>query len=275
MGVVGWVITRFWLPPVEDLIKRVGAQRSPACRVLLLGESGVGKTSLIERWLTGRSTPTLSTSDFRVWDHGVRVQLEPGHTVPVTIADYRGQAISQIVTEARAFTQPNGHKAVNAVLFIVDLYREITDDRGQTLSDDDATEWILKENLDVDDRVARNNDYFDEHKLQLFFSEFCNPPKPDPDSNRHIVSVQLLINKVDLLKRLAARDLPSLKPGYEQIALGAYSRLAGQLRERCVANGIDPSQFEVRLVSARAGEPGEDIPMNIAKSYRRFKGGSE
>src|SRR4051812_41530542 len=52
LGVAGWVATRFWLPLVDDLIKRAVADRSSACRVLILGVSGVGKTSLIERWLT-------------------------------------------------------------------------------------------------------------------------------------------------------------------------------------------------------------------------------
>lgn len=250
---------RDWL---EDFVDENIVLTDDNCRVLVFGLPRSGKTSLIKRMITAdKPVSETSTDDFDVYGETLRLGLEKPKRYRVLFADYKGQKPSQITVDPpENFFGISGYRVVNAILFVVDFFPEIRDEKGSVLNTEqiiqkyeaNAAELIKKR---VDDNLEYINKWTIEPVFTVCFSE------------KNMWSVRLLINKIDLLRDVISRGyLPNASQDeIDNFAKKFYEPLEQELREACTQNNIQ--DFSVHLISASTGENVRSVLGEILETY--------
>lgn len=250
---------RDWL---ENFVDENIALSNENCRVLVFGLPRSGKTSLVKRMLTAdKPVAETSTNDFDVYDETLRLGLEKPKRYRVSFADYKGQKPSQITVDPpENFFGISGYRVVNTILFVVDFFPEIRDEKGNALNTEqiiqkyevNAAELIKKR---VDDNLEYVNKWTIEPVFTVCYSE------------KNLWSVRLLINKIDLLREVISHGYISNmnQDEVESFAKKLYEPLEQELREACAQNNIQ--DFSVHLISASTGENVRSVLGEILETY--------
>lgn len=232
------------------------------CRVLVFGLPRSGKTSLIKCVITtDKPASETSTDDFDVYKETLRLGLEKPKRYRVAFADYKGQKPSQITVDPpESFFGIAGYRVVNTILFVVDFFPELLDDKGTVLS---AEQIIQKYETNAAELIAKrvddNLEYINKWTIEPVFT-VCY-------SEKGLWSVRLLINKIDLLRDVISRGyLPDANlDDIENFAKKFYEPLEQELREACKQNNIH--DFSVHLISASTGENVRSVLGEILETY--------
>lgn len=235
---------------------------TPECRVLLIGLGRSGKTSLIRQVLTGTSRAEQSTKIFNFY-RAPRITDLGGTRFDIVLADYQGQKLSQLVIEPPvSFFGPAGDRRVNAVVFVVDLFRERRDVDGNAVSDVVLLEQYSHDTeAQIRERVEEQCKYINEFTIEVILEAVFN--------RRQVCSLVLVVNKIDLLRVLVERGRIDgvSSSSLEQYVSNLYAPLLSLLKEAARANEVE-ALFGAYLVSARTGE---NVAVAFSEVFRRFK----
>lgn len=254
--------------PIRELIERFVAQNMPLaaskCRVLFVGLGRSGKTSIIRHILTEDSPKQeISTETFDIYDETMRIGLKNPTRYVISVADYKGQKLSQItVNKPTAFFGAKGKRQINAVIFVVDLFPEISDESGRVKKDFDLIEEYKSEAIEkIQSRIANQKEYITKYTIEQIFEAAYN--------SAQMYSVRLFINKVDLLRSIIERGyLPEIEnKTAEEFGKKLYASTIYHLEQACAANNID--DFSVHFVSAKTGENLQPVFSEIVETYHR------
>ncbi len=250
---------REWLESLSAMSSGLHAQK---CRVLLIGLGRSGKTSIIHRILTeDAALQEESTNEFNIYDEVKRIGLQNPNRYIVSIADYKGQRLSQITVEhpVQFFGRP-GQCLINALIFVVDLFPELTDADGRTLKDEELIELYAQDaDQKITDRVSDQLEYLTKYTIEQIFTLAY--------SERNLMAVKLIVNKVDLVKWLVIKGyLPDVtEENIEDYVHKLYNPMMTALENACQVNNIEG--FAVHLVSAKTSEGIHQVLSEILESY--------
>ena len=235
-------------------------------RVLIFGLPRSGKTSVLKRIITA-DKPTIedTTGNFDIYDETLRLGLKNPERYQVSFADYQGQKPSQISSDPpeNFFGLPE-QRTVNAILFIVDLFPEIRDEKGKVLDNVSFFEKYKENALElIEKRVKDNLQYINQWTIEPVFTVCYN--------ERYLWSVRLLINKTDLLREIISRGyIPNITlDDLDEFALKYYTPIEVELQEACAQNNIQ--DFSVHLLSAATGENINNLMGELLAVYSRRK----
>jgi GTPase SAR1 family protein len=237
---------------------------SPKLRILLVGLSRTGKTSIIRRILTeDMPRQEISTNRFIVYEETKRLGLKNPQRHIVSIADYKGQKLSQItVGPPVEFFGTRKYRLVNVVIILVDLFPELLNQESKPLKDDKLVQLYESDAEDrIADRVAEHREYVTKYIIELIFSVAY--------SKDNLFALRLLVNKADLLRdAVRCGYLSRVDEGsMEEYVKRLYTPISDEIKSACQANNVD--DFSVHLVSAKTGE---NIPLvfsDISETYHR------
>ena len=254
---------RHWLENFTKENIRLGKEKY---RVLIFGLPRSGKTSVLKRIITA-DKPTIedSTGNFDIYDETLRLGLKNPERYQVSFADYQGQKPSQISSDPpeNFFGLPE-QRTVNAILFIVDLFPEIRDEKGKVLDNISFFEKYKENALElIEKRVKDNLQYINQWTIEPVFTVCYN--------ERYLWSVRLLINKTDLLREIISRGyIPNITlDDLDEFALKYYTPIEVELQEACAQNNIQ--DFSVHLLSAATGENINNLMGELLAVYSRRK----
>jgi GTPase SAR1 family protein len=220
------------------------------CRIAVYGRSGSGKTTLIRKLLSSsdiepRQEP--STEKFKIRSRKIMLELdEPEY--PVAFADYQGQAMGDIVTDAPPnFFGEKGERVINAIFFIVDLFPDLPDERKKPQEFKKFLRSYKQDALTkIEERVRKNQNYVNEDSIEPVF-RVCRSEIPP----KHLFAVRFLINKIDILDRIISEYTSytdEIKSSSEY-ALKLYEPQIEAVKNACEDNHV--SDFSVRVISAK------------------------
>lgn len=248
-----------WLAAVAE---PGGVLETPECRVLLIGLGRSGKTSLIRQVLTGTTRAEQSTKTFNVY-RAPRVTDLGGDRFDIVLADYQGQKLSQLVIEPPiSFFGPPGDRRINAIIFVVDLFRERRDAIGNPVSDAVLLEQYSHDTgAQIRERVDEQCKYINEFTIEIILETTFN--------RRQVCSLILVVNKIDLLRILVERGCIEgvSSSNLEHYVSSLYAPLLNLLKEAARANEVE-GLFGAYLVSARTGE---NVAVAFSEILRRFQ----
>ncbi|MBZ5714250.1 hypothetical protein [Nannocystis pusilla] len=249
--------------PWLDAVAETGQGReTPECRVLLIGLGRSGKTSLIRQVLTGTTRAEQSTKTFNVY-RAPRVTDLGGARFDIVLADYQGQKLSQLVIDPPiSFFGPPGDRRINAIIFVVDLFRERRDAVGNPVCDAVLLEQYSHDTgAQIQERVDEQCKYISEFTIEIILETTFN--------RRQVCSIILVVNKIDLLRILVERGCLEgvSSSNMEHYVSNLYAPLLNLLREAARANEVE-GLFGAYLVSARTGE---NVAVAFSEILRRFQ----
>ncbi len=234
----------------------------PECRILLIGLGRSGKTSIIRQVLTGSNRREASTTDFAMY-RARRVSDLDGAPFDLVLADYQGQKFSQLVIDRpQRFFGPRGAREINALIFVVDLFRELRDANGDAVSDYVLLEhYSQNTDAQIRERVDEQCRYINEFALEVILETTF--------SRKSMCSIFLVVNKIDLLRALVDRGcIPGVVPSaLQRYVSELYAPLNGLIKEAARANGVVES-FGAYLISARTGENLATVFSEIIRRYQ-------
>lgn len=233
------------------------------CRILIYGIPRSGKTSIIRRILThGQPRHETSTADFDVYEDDVRLDLK-GSKYPVAFADYKGQKPGQIIVgPPETFFGEQSERRINAILFVVDLFPEFPDEKEEP---EQFREFMRKIEEDtsrhISERVAANLRYVNEFSIQPVFQVAYSP--------NSLFAVRLVINKIDVLRDLAAKGhIVGLDASaVNEYAQNQYNLIVRALKKACSPENLNVPNFSVEVVSAYTGENLTEMFSGIVSAY--------
>lgn len=202
--------------------------------IFTFGHSGSGKTELIKDLFLHRISETKSTKAFDYHDFKVQLDLNSSaeNLIPVKIADYRGQVWAQLYEAARE------NDKINALLFIVDIAPAYVENKKYT--DEEILDLFSKSpGEEIKKRVFQHIKYVNEFSIQTVF---------EYSANENLKSVRLVINKIDLLKRLQELEYLDRNLDIEDYAKSFFKETIETLDKFCQENSI--TDFEVITTSA-------------------------
>jgi GTPase SAR1 family protein len=236
---------------------------SKKLRILVVGLGRSGKTSIIRHVLTDESPKReKSTTQFIMYDKILKIGLNDPVEYIVAIADYKGQKLSQITNDKSFypdfFGKP-GQKLVNVIIFVVDLFPEMRNKRGELLTDEQIVMRSKKNPMTlINERVIEHQFYNTIHNIEQII-ELASP--------KNLFSVRLLINKIDLLREAMARGyLPEVnEKNMEKYSKDLFKKISDDIRKACEDNKIE--DFSVHIVSAKTGDNMKIVFGNIFETY--------
>jgi GTPase SAR1 family protein len=249
---------------VQDWLES-SAQLNPGeARVLLVGLGRSGKTSII-RQILAQDMPRQekSTQEFDIYEEVIRLGLQDPDRQRVSIADYKGQKLSQItVHHPVGYFGSRGHRLINAVIFVVDLFPELLSQRGKPLQDNELIRlYEADANNRIADRVTEHMEYITRFTVEQVFSATY--------SRHNLFAVRLLINKIDLLREITLRGyLSEMSEGaLEKYAKNLFAPLSSKIQKACEVNNVN--NYSVHLVSAKTGENIQLVFGDIFENFHR------
>jgi hypothetical protein len=255
-AVVGIII-----PQVRERIGEwvTGALNQSVCKIYLFGHRGTGKTTLIQNVLSSAEQPPAlkPTEYYDCFSNTVSLDTRGKRRVKIEMADYKGEKPSTIVIDLpEDFAGPKESRKINAVLFFVDIAPRLTDEiTGEPRDDDETLKWLRSDTESkIRQRVEQHREYLSKYTLEIVFSLVYSP---------RLTSVRLLINKVDLMRRLFAEGyMADAKVGnVEEYMRSLFADIEANLKEACSVNKID--DFSVKLVSAKHDEGTRSMFANL------------
>ncbi len=254
--------------PLQDRLERFASYNigvsGQKCRILMVGLSRSGKTSMIKHVLSeDQPCHELSTEQFAIYEGEIRLGLQDPRQYLVSIADYQGQKLSQITINHRVnFSGLPGHRLINVVIFVVELFPELKNQQGKPLSDEALVQaYEADAERLITERVAEHKEYINQYTIEEIFSLAFN--------EYNLFAVRLLINKVDLLREVVSRGYLSgvNQTSLEEYAKNLYAPIAKELQTACKTNQIN--NFSVHLISAKTGENIQSVFSDIFETYHR------
>ncbi len=212
------------------------------CRIYLFGATGSGKTTLIKNIFTAKLlTKEAATQFFDYYQR--KITYDRSIEFGVLIADYTGEKPVMVLTDLpEEFAGPLGDRAINVLLFTVDVVPRILDENGHVLGDEETLSYLQQDaDAKIRKRVSKHLDYLTAPMLQVVFGSVYNP---------QLHSVRLVITKLDLIQEACNRGYLTC-PGARDPAQwlrGHFVRVEQDLRRACQENNI--SDFSVHVVSA-------------------------
>ncbi len=214
------------------------------CRIYLFGSTGSGKTTLIQNIFTAkRLTKEAATQFFNYYRKKITYDLKGSIEFGVLIADYTGEKPASVLTELpEEFAGPLSDRAINVLLFTVDVVPRILDEKGHVRGDEETLSYLQQDaDAKIRKRVSEHLDYLTAPMLQVVFASVYNP---------QLRSVRLVITKLDLVQQACNRGYltcPGVRDPAEWLR-GHFVRVEQDLRRACQENNI--SDFSVHVVSA-------------------------
>ena len=236
------------------------------CRVYLFGHKGSGKTSLIKNIFTAEVlTVQASTEDFDYYQRRMTYDLKGSIQFEVLIGDYKGQNPSMVTVDLpKEFAGAPGDRAINVLLFVVDIVPRVRDENGAVLGDEETISWLQTGSDDkIRKRVSEHLDYLTVPMLQIVFSSVYSP---------QLRSVRLIINKLDLVQKACKRgylSCPNADDPSDWIR-GQFLRIEQDITRACHENNID--DFSVHVISTTQDIGTRAMLGGIWKRYLRSSG---
>jgi hypothetical protein len=242
------------------------------CRICLFGQAGSGKTSLMKYILAARKIlPESSTTEFDVYEGNIKYDVHRNSQFKALIADYKGDQPSMAILDLPdKFAGSRDDRAINVLLFMVDLLPRIADlESRKVLGDDETLIWFKTETHEkIQKRVAQHLDYLVPYMLQVVFSSVLSrrPARNHSLSRDHLAmdhhelrSVRLVITKFDLVEKAQSLGYVRIPKGesLENWARGHFARVERDIRSACQENGIQ--DFSVHVVSLTRGTDMPDL----------------
>lgn len=226
------------------------------CRIVVFGMPGSGKTTLIRKLLThGLPRQEKSTKKFTFHKHKILLDLEDPY--PVAFADYKGQAMGDIVTDApEDFFGEKDARIINAIFFIVDLFPEIPDENENPEKFQETLKEYKEEALvKIDNWVRENQEYVNKNTIEPVI-RVCRSDR----TGKQLFAVRFVINKIDFFERIIS-EYGSYKNKVNspiEYAKNLYANQIQALEIACKKNRI--KDFSVRVISAKYGDKyGDDM----------------
>lgn len=231
-------------------------EQEESCRVVVFGMPGSGKTTLIRKLLT-HGLPRQEKSTQKFIFHRHQILLELGQPYPVAFADYKGQAMGDIVTDApEDFFGKKDARLINAIFFIVDLFPELPDEKENP----DKFQETLKEYKDealvkIDNWVRENQEYINKNTIEPVFRV-----SRSDRTGKQLFAVRFIINKIDFFDRIISEyeTYKNTVGSTTEYAKNLYANQIQALEIACKKNGV--KDFSVAVISAKYGNKyGDDI----------------
>jgi GTPase SAR1 family protein len=258
-GIGGWFRTRKYKEAtakyetqVNELSRRLSGVRfglpeklvESYNRVLLVGLSGTGKTTLIRKLLSNKSAnPRVTTADLFTYSlvhetiyRSDTSDLSVSYVCRMDIDDYRGQYLSQILNEWKDDFRPVGTFACSSVIFIADLFEPLNNPDAVTPHRD---KWSAA-------RVRENLAQWSESLVRAIIE------KADSGNLKYVC---LFVNKMDLLRRFDSEIEKQVEYQYRRMRASILKSLAGVEFDLIVGSaekGIGVSRLLNRLVEVSA-----------------------
>lgn len=234
-----------------------------ACRIFVFGRSRSGKTTLVSSLVAvDQSLGRTETKDFTVYKLKAPLRIDDVKYIDLRISDYRGQLPAQVLVDHDpAFFGYSGNRRINAVIFIVDMFPEEVDKHGSALDDEKLVEKYGSDAESViNKRVAEHYDYLTPEVIGCVFA-LCF-------SKENLIAVRLLVNKIDLIDKLARNGCLTLPigMGIEKYAEQKYSDLFKILNHYCAKNSI-VDRLESYCISATQSRGTGKMFAKIFNSY--------
>ena len=243
--------------------------RTSKITIFLYGRGGSGKTTLIKSILSLeelRNRYQSSTEDSEYYEGVFNYAPNLGrrfkrkYTVPVNIADYKGQAPTQAIGLRKRFKSQ-----VNVMLFIVDIVHPSPKSDGNMMSGEPMSDESLIEYLSSDtekkinERFIQHVAYIGDAILSVIFSDILSA------NRNNLRSVRLVINKIDIVQRLMIKGcLPGFSSA-EDYVKSKFSPIEKYVFEACRQNGI--FDVKVEVVSLTSGTGVRDLFQGLIKAH--------
>jgi GTPase SAR1 family protein len=262
---VGAILFKPFRNRFEEFVNENVFIPSKKLRILIVGLGRSGKTSII-RHVIADDCPKRekSTNHFTIYDELYRLGLNDPVRCPFMIADYKGQKLSQITNDKNLhpeFFGKTGQKLINVIIFVVDLFPEIRNNKGDLLSDERIVKRY-KSNAGglIEERFKEHEEYNIKYIVQQVI-ELASP--------QSLFSVRLLINKIDLLREVVKHGyLPQVtEKNLEKYTKKLFSKISDTIRTACEENEIE--SFSDHFVSAKRGDNIKIIFGNIFETFHK------
>jgi GTPase SAR1 family protein len=238
--------------------------RTPACRIFVFGPSGAGKTTLIRRVIAlMQDHEEKRTEDFSVYQMMAPLDLTTKRAIKVLFADYRGEDPSQVLVDyPTTFFGHPGHRLVNVILFMADIFPAYEENGGKALKNE---EIVAKFGSDVrakiEKRLLDTRKYISEITLNLIFALV--------DRGEQLTAVRVAINKVDLLEDFIRGGFLGSKNQCPHImAKELYKPLIQDVERACGAVNVR-DRFDVATISSRTREGVDELISKVFQLYDR------
>lgn len=254
---------REWLEDFRDRNIQLSGHK---LRIFIVGLGRSGKTSIIRHILTGNAPrQEKSTDSFFICEKKQTLDLKKPAEITVSVVDYKGQKQSQVTTDSYQYPEffgKPGLRLINVLIFVVDLFPELKNRKGKVLDDSQLIKRYKKNAKErIEERVKEHEEYISQYFVEQLFSL---------TSAKNLFSVQLLVNKVDLLREVAACGyLPEvIEKNMEMYAKGLLKKILDDINAACHENNID--DFSIHLVSAKKGD---NLKLIFGKLFENFHKG--
>lgn len=242
-----------------------GVIATPACRILIFGAPGSGKTTFIRRVVALRQSPTEpSTTKTSIYRLVAPLDLGSKGYIKVDILDYRGEHPSDLFLEGPVgFFGFKGARRVNVILFMVDTFPAFHDEKtGKPLTDEEviAKQGARAQEI-IESRIRQIERYITPSTIQTVFSLSFH--------EHRTFAVRLVVNKIDFLERLAQAghvDLRGRTP--EEFSRGLFESVRTDIENACKQNDI-VDLFDVRVLSAKQRTGLDELVTSLFDLYQR------
>jgi len=213
------------------------------CRIYLFGHRGSGKTSLITNIYSAELPAKLaSTVHFDFYKRDITYDLKGTTRFEVLTADYQGEKPAMAILDLpEEFAGPPDDRAINIVIFLVDLMPRLLDENGRVLGDKEILLWLQDDAEEkIRKRVAEHLDYLTAPMLQIVFASVYSP---------QLRSVRLVVTKLDLVQEACAHGYLSCGNASDiaDWIRAHFVRIEQDIRRASEVNNIP--DFSVHLVS--------------------------
>lgn len=241
--------------------------RTSKLTILIYGRGGSGKTTFIKSLSSLENLKNDYSSTSTEWSDYFRGAIHHAptmtkrfkrkYTVPIQVADYKGQAPRQALSLKRSFMAQ-----VNAVLFLVDIVHPDPLNKDTAMADSDLVHWLANDTEDkINDRFIQHVAYVGDAILSVIFGSILAV------NRGNLRSVRLVINKVDIVQKLMIHGYlkSSSSMSAEDYVRKKFSPIEKYIRDACVQNHIH--DVDVSVVSLTEGTGLRELRKGLVETH--------